>query len=58
MKARGSAVDAGIMLERWMNECPDLGPVKYDTKWIPMGPWQTGMPILASSFVLLRLFFG
>jgi len=41
MKARGSAVDAGIMLERWMNECPDLGPVKYDTKWIPLGPWQS-----------------
>jgi len=42
MKTRGSAVDAGIMLERWMNECPDLGPVKFDTKWIPLGPWESG----------------
>ena len=42
MKTRGSAVDSGIMLQRWMEESPDLAFVKYDTKWIPIGPWETG----------------
>ena len=42
MKARGSALDSGIMLDRWMSDCPDLGPTKYDTKWIPLGPWEKG----------------
>lgn len=42
MKARGSSVDAGIMLERWMSAVPDLLDVKYDVKWIPIGPWDRG----------------
>lgn len=45
MKTRGSAVDAGIMLKRWMDECPDLGHVKYETKWIPLGPWESGVSV-------------
>ncbi|KAI5118738.1 hypothetical protein M0805_000067 [Coniferiporia weirii] len=42
MKARGSQVDAAIMLERRMHACTYLEDVKYDVKWIPIGPWQTG----------------
>ncbi|KAH8109632.1 hypothetical protein DFH11DRAFT_1548084 [Phellopilus nigrolimitatus] len=41
MAARGSSVGSGVMLERWMNECPSLQNVKYDVKWIPVGPWET-----------------
>jgi len=42
MKSRGSALDAGVMLERWMNAEPDVFDVKYDVKWIPIGPWDRG----------------
>lgn len=42
MKSRGSALDAGVMLERWMNAEPDITDVKYDVKWIPIGPWDRG----------------
>jgi len=42
MKARGSHVDAGIMLERWMRNCRDLDQVGYRTLNIPLGPWEQG----------------
>ncbi|KLO18675.1 S-adenosyl-L-methionine-dependent methyltransferase [Schizopora paradoxa] len=43
MKSRGSALDAGVMLERWMNAEPEITDVKYDVKWIPIGPWDRGV---------------
>ena len=41
MKLRGSNVDAGIMLERWMHETPGLEEVGGITHYIPIGPWDT-----------------
>lgn len=43
MKSRGSYVDAGIMLERWMQGCPDLTDVHLRELLTPIGPWKTGM---------------
>ncbi|KAH8116984.1 S-adenosyl-L-methionine-dependent methyltransferase [Phellopilus nigrolimitatus] len=42
MKARGSYVDAGMMLERWMLSCRDLTDVQSREIWTPVGPWKTG----------------
>ena len=42
MKGRGSYVDAGIMLERWMLRCPDLTDVHMHELLTPIGPWKTG----------------
>lgn len=43
MKARGSFVDAGMMLERWFTGCPDLEDVHYGEMYTPIGPWLKGM---------------
>ena len=51
MKSRGSYVDAGIMLERWMQGCPDLTDVHLRELLTPIGPWKTGM--YAISFIIL-----
>ncbi|EJD02285.1 uncharacterized protein FOMMEDRAFT_141383 [Fomitiporia mediterranea MF3/22] len=45
MKKRGSYVDAGIMLGRWMESCPDLTDVQYRELWTPIGPWKKGSTI-------------
>ncbi|KAI5123372.1 hypothetical protein M0805_001793 [Coniferiporia weirii] len=42
MKGRGSYVDAGLMLERWMQSCPDLTDVHSQEMWTPIGPWKRG----------------
>ena len=42
MKARGSAVDAGIMLGRWMETSPILRDVHYIEMLTPIGPWKKG----------------
>lgn len=40
----GSCMDAVEMLEPWVREEPELCDVKYETKWIPIGPWEHGAP--------------
>ncbi|THH11984.1 hypothetical protein EW145_g276 [Phellinidium pouzarii] len=42
MKGRGSYVDAGLMLERWMLSCPDLTDVHSRELLTPVGPWKKG----------------
>ena len=42
MKGRGSYVDAGLMIERWMRDCPDLTDVHLRELLTPIGPWKRG----------------
>lgn len=35
-------MDAGIMLHRWMQSCPDLTAVDKCEMLTPVGPWKTG----------------
>lgn len=60
MKSRGSALDAGVMLERWMNAEPNIVDVKYDVKWIPIGPWDRGKFGLSAylSFIYTWIIIG
>jgi hypothetical protein len=56
MKARGSVVDAGMMLKRWMDSSPELDNVQYQEVWTPIGPWLKGSAHLAfiSTFIYSR----
>lgn len=56
MKSRGSYVDAGLMLERWMQGCPDLTDVNLRELLTPIGPWKTGMQPYSSYCAVLSLF--
>ncbi|KAL5532760.1 hypothetical protein ACEPAF_4534 [Sanghuangporus sanghuang] len=42
MKSRGSAIDAGRFLGRWMESCPMLREVQYREILTPIGPWKKG----------------
>ena len=42
MKARGSSMDAGVVLERYMKRCPEISDVKVQDVLIPIGPWEKG----------------
>jgi len=55
MKGRGSSVDSGIMLEGWMRAEPELTDIKYETKWIPIGPWDHGTVLLVRMIRSLKL---
>ncbi|KAG8952414.1 hypothetical protein FRC00_006764, partial [Tulasnella sp. 408] len=40
-KTTGSAVDAGIMLERWLKDCEAFENVQGAKVHTPIGPWKT-----------------
>lgn len=42
MKARGSSMDAGVMLERYMLRCPEITDVRVQDVLVPIGPWEKG----------------
>ncbi|KAL5529605.1 hypothetical protein ACEPAG_5590 [Sanghuangporus baumii] len=42
MKSRGSSLDAGRFLGRWMESCPILREVQYREILTPIGPWKKG----------------
>ena len=42
MKARGSSMDAGVMLERYLQRCPEITNAKVQDVLIPIGPWEKG----------------
>ena len=42
MKSRGSNIDGGLFLGRWMEQCAHLTDVHYKELYTPVGPWLTG----------------
>lgn len=44
MKQRGSSVDAGTLLNRYIHTTPELTDTHYQEVLVPIGPWKKGTP--------------